>query len=47
MEKVFLAIMAGCADEEVMKCVRAVLDFIYYAHYEEHMTELLKKLEEL
>ncbi|KAK0460240.1 uncharacterized protein EV420DRAFT_1478757 [Desarmillaria tabescens] len=46
MEKVFLSIMAGCVDEEVMKCIRAVLDFIYFAHYEEHTTESLKKLED-
>ncbi|KAK0445549.1 hypothetical protein EV421DRAFT_1902490 [Armillaria borealis] len=46
MEKVFLSVIAGSADESVTKCVRAVLDFVYYAHYEEHTTESLKKLED-
>lgn len=46
MEKVFLSVIAGAADEEVTQCVRGVLDFIYYAHYEEHTTESLKKLED-
>ncbi|PBK70867.1 hypothetical protein ARMSODRAFT_884244 [Armillaria solidipes] len=46
MEKVLLSVIAGVADEEVTQCVRGVLDFIYYAHYEEHTTESLKKLED-
>ncbi|KAK0243557.1 hypothetical protein EDD85DRAFT_919323 [Armillaria nabsnona] len=46
MEKVFLSVIAGVADEEVTWCIRGVLDFIYYAHYEEHTTESLKKLED-
>ncbi|SJL14960.1 uncharacterized protein ARMOST_18437 [Armillaria ostoyae] len=46
MEKVFLSVIAGSADKSVTKCVRAVLDFVYYAHYEEHTSESLKKLEE-
>ncbi|KAH9847794.1 hypothetical protein C2E23DRAFT_741139, partial [Lenzites betulinus] len=36
MEKVFLGTMAGAADERVTRAVRAVLDFIYYAHFETH-----------
>ncbi len=46
MEKVFLSVIAGSADESVTKCVRAVRDFVYYAHYEEHTTESLQKLED-
>ncbi len=46
MEKVFLSVIAGSADKSVTKCVHAVLDFVYYAHYEEHTTESLRKLEE-
>ncbi|EJF60224.1 hypothetical protein DICSQDRAFT_63569 [Dichomitus squalens LYAD-421 SS1] len=36
MEKVFLGVIAGAADERVTLTVRAVLDFIYYAHFETH-----------
>ncbi|KAK0472256.1 hypothetical protein IW261DRAFT_1553379 [Armillaria novae-zelandiae] len=46
MEKTFLSVIAGCADSNVTTCIWAVLDFIYYAHYEEHTTESLQKLEE-
>ncbi|KAG7447721.1 uncharacterized protein BT62DRAFT_891833, partial [Guyanagaster necrorhizus] len=47
IEKVFLAIIAGYADEEMAKCIRAVVNFIYYTYYKEYTTELLKKLEDL
>ncbi len=36
MEKVFLGVVAGTADTDVTKAVRAILDFIYYAHFELH-----------
>ncbi|OCH83919.1 hypothetical protein OBBRIDRAFT_815665 [Obba rivulosa] len=36
MEKVFLSVLS----------VRAVLDFIYYAHFEVHLDDLLKQLED-
>ncbi|KAI0685692.1 hypothetical protein BC835DRAFT_1382786 [Cytidiella melzeri] len=36
MEKVFLGVVAGSADADVVKAVRAVLDFISYAHFETH-----------
>ncbi|TBU37388.1 hypothetical protein BD309DRAFT_995129 [Dichomitus squalens] len=36
MEKVFLGVIAGAADERVTLTVRAVLDFIYYTHFETH-----------
>ncbi len=45
MEKIFLSVIAGAANWEVTVCVRAVLDFIYYAHFEEHTDESLAKLE--
>lgn len=45
MEKVFLGIVAGGADPEVEHAVRAVLDFIYYAHFEFHTRESLANLE--
>ncbi|KAI0071914.1 hypothetical protein K474DRAFT_1606079, partial [Panus rudis PR-1116 ss-1] len=36
MEKVFLGAIAGAADEGVIRAVRAIVDFIYYAHFETH-----------
>ncbi|KAI0342945.1 hypothetical protein BDW22DRAFT_1439756 [Trametopsis cervina] len=45
MEKVFVGVIAGATvDPEVIKAVRAVLDFIYYAHFETHTTESLVQL---
>ncbi|KAK0458986.1 uncharacterized protein EV420DRAFT_1629457 [Desarmillaria tabescens] len=46
MEKVFLGTLAGTAKPDVIICVRAVLDFIYYSHLELHTDESLKKLED-
>lgn len=46
MEKVFLGTLAGTAKHDVIICVRAVLDFIYYSHLELHTDESLKKLED-
>ncbi|KAJ7798379.1 hypothetical protein B0H13DRAFT_2245195 [Mycena leptocephala] len=42
MEKVFLGILAGATDPRVQL---AVLDFIYYAHFETHCDESLLQLE--
>ncbi|OSD02990.1 hypothetical protein PYCCODRAFT_1444739 [Trametes coccinea BRFM310] len=44
MEKVFLGVVAGAADERVVRVVRAVLDFIYLAHFESHSDESLDAL---
>ncbi|KAJ2974809.1 hypothetical protein NUW54_g11836 [Trametes sanguinea] len=44
MEKVFLGVVAGAADERVVRAVRAVLDFIYLAHFESHSDESLDAL---
>ncbi|CDO72633.1 hypothetical protein BN946_scf184985.g52 [Trametes cinnabarina] len=44
MEKVFLGAVAGAADERVTRAVRAVLDFIYYAHFETHTDDSLNAL---
>ncbi|KAI8989225.1 hypothetical protein BD414DRAFT_415618 [Trametes punicea] len=46
MEKVFLGVVAGAADERVTRAVRAVLDFIYLAHFETHTDDSLKSLHE-
>jgi hypothetical protein len=46
MEKVFLGTLGGAANPQVIRCIRALLDFIYYAHFEVHCTESLKLLDE-
>lgn len=45
LEKVFLGVIAGATDGAIVSAVRAVLDFIYYAHFECHTDSTLKKLE--
>jgi len=39
MEKVFLGVLAGATDPGVMRTIHAILDFIYYAHFETHCNE--------
>lgn len=46
MEKVFLSVIAGTADDDVTICVRAVLDFIHYSHFEYHTESSLKAQED-
>ncbi|RDX46169.1 hypothetical protein OH76DRAFT_1356587 [Lentinus brumalis] len=46
MEKVFVGAITGTADADTMRAVRAVLDFIYYAHFRSHTDESLSYLEE-
>ena len=45
MEKVFLTVLAGATDPAVIRAVRGVLDFIYYAHFETHTDESLGLLD--
>lgn len=45
MEKVFLGVLAGETDPAVIKAVRGVLIFIYYAHFETHTDESLALLD--
>ncbi|KAH9950697.1 hypothetical protein B0H21DRAFT_776616 [Amylocystis lapponica] len=45
MEKVFLGVLTGASNPAVLRAVRAVLDFIYYAHFEAHSGGTLNKLE--
>ncbi|KAI0628841.1 hypothetical protein C8Q77DRAFT_1067440 [Trametes polyzona] len=44
MQKTFLGVVAGAADERVTLAVRAVLDFIYLAHFEVHTDASLDAL---
>ena len=46
MEKVFLGVLAGQVEPGLICVVRATLDFIYYAHFESHTIDSLRKLEE-
>ncbi|KAK7035124.1 hypothetical protein R3P38DRAFT_3493923 [Favolaschia claudopus] len=45
MEKVYLGILADATDPEVLLAARAILDFIYYAHFETHCDESLAELD--
>ncbi len=45
MEKVFLGVLAGPAEPGLIRVVRATLDFIYYAHFESHTLDSLRKLD--
>ena len=46
MEKVFLGVFVGLAELGLIHVVCTTLDFIYYAHFESHTTDSLRKLEE-
>ena len=45
MEKVFVSLMAGAVNGEVLTIIRAILDFIYYAQLQLHTTKTLKALD--
>ncbi len=45
MEKVFLGVITGACPLSVMRAVRAVLGFIFYAHFKAHSTRSLSCLE--
>ena len=45
MEKVFLGVIAGAVDAGVVRCTRALLDFIYYVHFHSHTEESLARME--
>ena len=45
MEKVFLGVIAGAADGQVIRAVRAVVDFISYARFEVHTETSLEKMD--
>jgi hypothetical protein len=46
MEKVFLGVLASATDPAVIRAVQAILDFIYYAHFETHTDKSLCCLDE-
>ena len=45
MEKVFLGTLIGAMDDDVLKTVWVVLDFIRYAHFETHCDKSLAELD--
>jgi Plavaka transposase len=45
MQKVFLGVLAGVVDPEVLQVVRAFLDFAYYAQYQSHTTKTLAEMQ--
>ncbi|KAF7293318.1 hypothetical protein HMN09_01211300 [Mycena chlorophos] len=44
MEKIFLGVINGIGNSDVILAVRAILDFIHYAHFEVHTDKSLQKL---
>ncbi|TBU21231.1 hypothetical protein BD311DRAFT_678982 [Dichomitus squalens] len=45
MEKVFVGAITGASDPDVIRAVRAVLDFLYYAHFESHTDDSLARMD--
>jgi len=45
MEKIFLGVITGTADEQVIRAVRTVIDFISYACFEVHTEQSLEKMD--
>lgn len=45
MEKVFCGLAVGGVDDEIISCIRAVTDFIYYASLQSHTTATLAALQ--
>jgi Plavaka transposase len=45
LQKVFLGVLSGTVHSDVIKAVRAILDFIYYAHFSSHSTKTLAYME--
>ena len=46
MQKVFLGVLAGIAPPRLIAAARGLLDFIYYAQYQSHTTETLRRMQE-
>ena len=46
MERVFLGVLAGPVEPGLIRVVCAMLDFIYYAHFESHTLDTLQKLDD-
>ncbi|KAL0063336.1 hypothetical protein AAF712_009731 [Marasmius tenuissimus] len=44
MERIFVGLLVGGVDAQVMACVSAALDFIFYSSFHSHTTETLTRL---
>jgi hypothetical protein len=45
MERVFIPVLAGVVDPEVLTAVRGALNFISYAQYQSHTSETLSRMQ--
>jgi hypothetical protein len=45
MEKTFVGVLAGAVVEDVIKCVSAAIDFIYYAQFQKHTNKTLAEMD--
>ncbi len=45
MEKMFLGVIAGAMDEQVIRAVCSMVDFISYAHFKTHTESSLEKMD--
>jgi hypothetical protein len=46
MEKIYLGILAGAVDIDVIRTVRALIDFIHYARLQYHTEKTVKKMDQ-
>ena len=46
MERVILVVLAGLVDAGVLKALRAILDFVYYAQYQSHTDITLARMQD-
>lgn len=45
MEKVFLRVIVGTVDNQVIKAIHGVIDFIMFAHFKVYIEQSLKKMD--
>jgi hypothetical protein len=45
MERIFMGIMAGAVNDQVLTVVRAIIDFIFYSQLHRHTTKTLAELQ--
>ena len=45
MERIFVGVMAGAVNDQVLTVVRSVIDFIYYSQFHCHTTQTLAALQ--
>jgi hypothetical protein len=45
MQRVFVSIMAGSVADEELTVIRSLIDFIYYAQFQQHTTKTLAALQ--